>query len=242
MARLVLHLDGQVLAEYNMSKERYTVGRLPDNDIRIDNPAVSGHHALVINILNDSFLEDLNSTNGTYVNGKIIKKHALQHGDVITVGHHALRFVDSEAEEPEDEFQKTMVISSRDAAALMAGSPKAAAALQTSAGSGYGAAAGSATPSFPNGVLPRAKLQVLSGQFAGRELELVKTLTTLGRPGVQVAAITRRADGFYIVHVESGKEGDYPLVNGAVIGPQARRLHDNDVVQLAGVKMGFFES
>ncbi len=91
-------------------------------------------------------------------------------------------------------------------------------------------------------MLPRAKLQVLSGQFAGRELELVKTLTTLGRPGVQVAAITRRADGFYIVHVESGKEDDYPLVNGAAIGPHARRLHDNDVVQLAGVKMGFFES
>jgi pSer/pThr/pTyr-binding forkhead associated (FHA) protein len=241
MARLVLHLDGQVLAEYNMSKERYTVGRLPDNDIRIDNPAVSGHHALVINILNDSFLKDLNSTNGTYVNGKIIKKHALQHGDVITVGHHALRFVDSEVEEPEDEFQKTMVISPRDAAALMAGSPKAAAAMQPSTGDA--ASVGSAaSPSFPNGVLPRAKLQVLSGQFAGRELELVKTLTTLGRPGVQVAAITRRSDGFYIVHVESGKEGDYPLVNGAVIGPQARRLHDNDVVQLAGVKMGFFES
>jgi len=238
MARLVLHLDGQVLAEYNMSKERYTIGRLPDNDIRIDNPAVSGHHALVINILNDSFLEDLNSTNGTYVNGKIIKKHALQHGDVITVGHHALRFVDSEVEEPEDEFQKTMVISPRDAAALMAGSPKAAAAMQPPPA----AASGAASPSFPNGVLPRAKLQVLSGQFAGRELELVKTLTTLGRPGVQVAAITRRSDGFYIVHVESGEEGDYPLVNGAVIGPQARRLHDNDVVQLAGVKMGFFES
>jgi predicted component of type VI protein secretion system len=96
MARLVLSLDGQVLAEYNMTKERYTVGRLPDNDIRIDNPAVSGHHALVINILNDSFLEDLNSTNGTYVNGKIVKKHAMQHGDVITVGHHSLRFIDSD--------------------------------------------------------------------------------------------------------------------------------------------------
>ena len=123
-----------------MSKERYTVGRLPDNDIRIDNPAVSGHHALVINILNDSFLEDLNSTNGTYVNGKIIKKHALQHGDVITVGHHALRFVDSEGEEPEDEFEKTMVISPRDAAALMAGSPKAAAAMQPPPSNGHGAA------------------------------------------------------------------------------------------------------
>ena len=118
MARLVLSLDGQVLAEYNMSKERYTVGRLPDNDVRIDNAAVSGHHALVINILNDSFLEDLNSTNGTYVNGKLIKKHALQHGDVITVGHHALRFVDGEADEPQDEFEKTMVIGPRAAARL----------------------------------------------------------------------------------------------------------------------------
>jgi len=246
MARLVLHLDGQVLAEYNMSKERYTVGRLPDNDIRIDNPAVSGHHALVINILNDSFLEDLNSTNGTYVNGKIIKKHALQHGDVITVGHHALRFVDGEVEEPADEFQKTMVISSREAANLIASQPRAAATLQAAASSAAQAAANpsaqASMPSFMNGALPKAKLQVLSGQFAGRELDLVKTLTTLGRPGVQVAAITRRADGYYIVHVESGREGDFPLVNGSPIGPQARKLHDNDVVQLAGVKMGFFES
>ena len=98
MARLILSLDGQTLAEYNMTKERYTVGRLPDNDIRIDNAAVSGHHSLIINILNDSFLEDLNSTNGTYVNGKLIKKHALQQGDVITVGHHQLRYVDDQSD------------------------------------------------------------------------------------------------------------------------------------------------
>src|SRR5579871_3875410 len=109
MARLILSLDGAVLAEYNMNKERYTIGRLPDNDIRIDNPAVSGHHSLIINILNDSFLEDLNSTNGTYVNGKLIKKHALQHGDVITAGHHQLRFVEDD-EAQQDEFEKTMVI------------------------------------------------------------------------------------------------------------------------------------
>jgi pSer/pThr/pTyr-binding forkhead associated (FHA) protein len=230
MARLVLSLDGQSLAEYNMSKERYTVGRLPDNDIRIDNAAVSGHHALIINILNDSFLEDLNSTNGTYVNGKIIKKHALQHGDSITVGHHTLRFVESEADEPEDEFEKTMVISPRDAARMKM--PSAAVAPQPVA----------AATHYPNATMPRARLQVLSGQFAGRELELTKTLTTLGRPGVQVAAITRRSDGFYIVHVESARADDYPLLNGTPTGPQARRLHDNDVVTLAGVKMGFFES
>lgn len=239
MARLVLSIDGQVLAEYNMSKERYTIGRLPDNDIRIDNPAVSGHHALIINILNDSFLEDLNSTNGTYVNGKIVKKHAMQHGDVITVGHHALRFIDAESDEPADEFEKTMVIGPREAARL-AIPPAARAAAAPAAPAAAAPAPLAAVPSFQAGVLPKARLQVLSGQFAGRELELVKTLTTLGRPGVQVAAITRRADGYYIVHVESGREGDYPQVNGSPIGPQARKLHDNDVLQLAGVKMGFF--
>jgi len=279
MARLILSLDNQVLAEYNMSKERYTVGRLPDNDVRIDNPAVSGHHSLIINILNDSFLEDLNSTNGTYVNGKLIKKHALQHGDVITIGHHQLRFSDQQTTEPEqDEFEKTMVIptgqqnadqlakaekAAEEAAAAAAASephdavgasvkldPEEAAALDDTPPPkpkptetvSHSATQTGIDPGTAPSALPLAKLQVLSGAFAGRELELTKALTTLGRPGVQVAAITRRAEGYYIVHVESGKEGDYPLVNGQPIGAQARKLADNDVVQLAGVKMGFFSA
>ena len=241
MARLMLSLDGSVLAEYNMNKERYTIGRLPDNDIRIDNPAVSGHHSLIINILNDSFLEDLNSTNGTYVNGKLIKKHAMQHGDVITVGHHQLRFVDTQdGDSEQDEFEKTMVItpsSQGEDRIRRVGQAVDQAAKAVSAKRNFNAAAAEAPTA-----LPKAKLQVLSGAFAGRELELTKALTTLGRPGVQVAAITRRSEGYFIVHVDSGKENDYPLVNGLAIGPQARRLNDNDVVQLAGVKMGFFES
>jgi pSer/pThr/pTyr-binding forkhead associated (FHA) protein len=251
MARLVLSLDGQTLAEYNMTKERYTVGRLPDNDIRIDNAAVSGHHSLIINILNDSFLEDLNSTNGTYVNGKLIKKHALQHDDVITVGHHQLRFLEDQVEDmPEDEFEKTMVI--EPSGKVEEQIVKAAQAADEAARSESvpQARAESAPASTQNidedqakaASLPLAKLQVLSGTFAGRELELTKALTTLGRPGIQVAAISRRADGYFIVHVESGKDDDYPVVNGSSIGPQARQLEDNDVIQLAGVKMGFFLS
>jgi len=237
MARLILSLDGQVLAEYNMSKERYTLGRLPDNDVRVDNAAVSGHHALIINILNDSFLEDLNSTNGTYVNGKLIKKHALQHGDVITIGHHHLRFVDTQMEgADQDEFEKTMVIGPGQVSAERLRAATAAPAAATTAVESPPAThlAAAARP------VPAAKLQVLSGQFAGRELELAKALTTLGRPGVQVAAIARRADGYTIVHVESATPGNYPLVNGEPTGPQARRLSDNDVITLAGVKMGFF--
>ncbi|MEX2496405.1 MAG: FHA domain-containing protein [Woeseia sp.] len=258
MARLILSLDSQVLAEYNMSKERYTIGRLPDNDVRIDNPAVSGHHSLIINILNDSFLEDLNSTNGTYVNGKLIKKHALQHGDVITIGHHQLRFSDQQTSETEqDEFEKTMVIpAGHQSAEQLAKAERAAAAAAASTAaaarsdvrvdmpqaeprSHTSTAAGLTAKAAPT-ALPLAKLQVLSGAFAGRELELTKTLTTLGRPGVQVAAITRRAEGYFVVHVESGKQGDHPLVNGEPIGGQAKKLADNDVLQLAGVKMGFF--
>jgi hypothetical protein len=237
MARLVLSLDGQVMAEYNMNKERYTIGRLPDNDIRIDNAAVSGHHSLIINILNDSFLEDLNSTNGTYVNGKLIKKHAMQHGDVVTVGHHQLRFV--EDDEAQDEFEKTMVIqpSSRPLEKVRAASEAAEKISPALSATGKSRAITDTAAA-----IKKAKLQVLSGAFAGRELELSKALTTLGRPGVQVAAITRRAEGYFIVHVDSGKVDDFPLLNGTAIGAQATRLADNDVIQLAGVKMGFFVS
>lgn len=228
MARLILSLDGQVLAEYNMMKERYTVGRLPDNDVRIDNPTVSGHHSLIINILNDSFLEDLNSTNGTYVNGKLIKKHALQNGDVITVGRHQLRFVDSASDgEEQDEFAQTMVLSKSDMAA--------------SGMHAVPAADGARVPDRPAAPpAAAAKIQVLNGTFAGREVALNKALTTMGQPGVQVIAITRRADGYHLVQVENAPNREPPKVNGQPVGGQARRLNDNDVIELVGIKMGFF--
>lgn len=236
MARLILSLNGQTMAEYNMSKERYTIGRLPDNDVRIDNPTVSGHHSLIINILNDSFLEDLNSTNGTYVNGKLIKKHALQHGDVVTVGRHQLRYVDSVTDDDDDdEFARTMVIDSSDVAARAAsnGGAAAAAVVERVEEQTIGADA-NARP------LPVAKVQVLNGTFAGREVILNKAVTTLGRPGVQVIAITRRSEGYSIVKVENEPDREPPSVNGEPLGAQARLLVDNDVIQIIGIKMGFF--
>jgi predicted component of type VI protein secretion system len=246
MARMILSLDGQVLAEYNMSKERYTVGRLQDNDIRIDNPTISGHHSLVINILNDSFLEDLNSTNGTYVNGRLIKKHALQNGDVVTVGRHQLRFVDGTVDE-EDEFASTMVIE-RQAGGVEALAKAAAlsASLNGSSSSTASSGAASSAAARPSGADPGAKpvavakVQVLNGSFAGREITLNKALTTLGRPGSQVVAITRRADGYHLVQVENTSDKNSPKLNGQDLGPQARKLTDNDVIEIIGIKMGFF--
>jgi predicted component of type VI protein secretion system len=236
MARLILSLDGSQLAEYNMSKERYTIGRLADNDVRIDNPTVSGHHSLIINILNDSFLEDLNSTNGTYVNGKLIKKHALQHGDLITIGRHQLRFVDSGAEEEDqDDFARTMVIDNADMAKAHAPPPgMEAPPAPSSHGQEFIETAAGAKP------LPVAKVQVLNGSFAGREVDLGKAVTTLGRPGAQVVAITRRADGYHVVLVENEPGREPAKLNGDSLGPQARELQDNDVIEIIGIKMGFF--
>jgi pSer/pThr/pTyr-binding forkhead associated (FHA) protein len=231
MAKLIITDAEGATRDFPLSKERVTIGRHPDNDISLNDKAVSGRHAVIITILRDSFLEDLNSTNGTYVNGKLIKKHALQHGDVLTCGHHQLRFVEDDSAQ-QDEFERTLVIQ-----------PSARPVEKIRAAVSSGAEATASRRTLGNGApaLKKARLQVLSGAFAGRELELTKTLTTLGRPGVQVAAITRRSEGYFLVHVDADSAENFPQVNGAPIGAQARKLVDNDVIQLAGVKMGFFE-
>jgi pSer/pThr/pTyr-binding forkhead associated (FHA) protein len=226
---LVLTLNQSVLGEFSLDKERLLIGRKPENDIQVDNLAVSGQHAAIITILNDSFLEDLDSTNGTFVNGKLVKKHALKHGDVITIGKHELKYVNDDATTNDQDFEKTMIIRPG-----MASHAAAAAKAEETA------------PPPPPGVgsqvaaedMPLGKIQVLSGPGAGKELELKKALITLGRPGVQVAVITRRPQGYFITHVE----GKHPLVNGDSIGAQAHALKDHDVVELAGVKMEFFVS
>ena len=131
MAKLILSVDGTVLKEISLSKERTTLGRKPHNDIQVDNLAVSGEHAAIITILNDSFIEDLNSTNGTLVNGKPIKKHFLQNNDVIEIGKHKLKyFNDTPVQSAAADFERTMIIRKPSAAAPMASpaSPAPAAA------------------------------------------------------------------------------------------------------------------
>jgi pSer/pThr/pTyr-binding forkhead associated (FHA) protein len=237
-AKLILSLNNSVLGEFALDKERIILGRKAENDIQVDNLAVSGQHAAIITILNDSFLEDLDSTNGTYVNGKLVKKHALKNGDVITIGKHELKYVNDEASDEDDEFEKTMIIRPRMAghAAAAAKAEEHAPPAATASAARAGAPGAAAPASDAN--LPLGKIQVLSGPGVGKELELKKALITLGRPGVQVAVITRRPQGYFITHVE----GTHPVVNGDSIGAQARQLKDHDVIELAGVKMEFFVS
>jgi len=233
MAKLVLSFNGDVVKEYELDKENITIGRKPDNDIHIDNLAVSGVHAKILTILNDSFIEDLDSTNGTYIAGNKINKHALQNGDSVVIGKHELKYVNSNAESEEGEFEKTMII--RPDAEGMPETEEADKDIEKSIGKIAAdlASAGSAT----SGPGP-AKLQLVSGTNAGKELQLTKILTTLGRPGVQVAAITRRPTGYFLIVVDAGKDNKMPLVNNTEIGKQ-QALADGDVIEVAGVQMSF---
>jgi len=260
MAKLILSMDGLVLKEIPLTKERTTIGRKPHNDIQIDNLAVSGEHAVIVTILNDSFLEDLGSTNGTVVNGNPIKKHFLQNNDVVELGKYKLKFIGEAAPAAAGEkadFEKTMVLrpSAMKAAAEQAraaggGGAQAAVAARQAAVQQAGASA-SATgiadkdaKTAPAPAAPAARpgqplgaIQLLSGANAGKELELTKPLTTLGKPGVQVAVLTRRPQGYFITHVEGANR---PEVNGQQIGAAPHALKDHDVIELAGIKMEFF--
>lgn len=233
MAKLVLGFNGQTLHEYSLDQETVTIGRKTDNDIHIDNLAVSGKHAKILTILNDSFIEDLDSTNGTYINGKKVNKHALKNGEIITIGKHELKYIN----EPTftDTFEKTMII--RPDAAGMPEQDQTGTNLEKHIGKIASdlASAGTADPEQTGA----AHLKFLSGANKGKDLNLTRILTTLGKPGVQVAAITRRPTGYYLIAVDAASSPSNPLVNGVEIGQQAQPLKHGDEIVVAGIKMGF---
>jgi pSer/pThr/pTyr-binding forkhead associated (FHA) protein len=233
-------MDGLVLKEIVLNKERTSIGRKPINDIQIDNLSISGQHAVITRILGDAFLEDLNSTNGTYVNGQPVKKHVLHNNDVIELGKYRIKYLveASTMSVSGTELVDTASLKPFEIGTLNPAEPLPAGTntlrtrnLQSPAGS-----AGSST-SIGHLLENLGVIQVLTGVNAGQELELSKPVTTLGKPGYQVSVITRREKGYFITHVEGQV---YPLVNGEQIQDQAYKLNDHDVIEIAGVKMEFF--
>lgn len=219
MGKLVITDNTGVTTEYTLAKERVTLGRQASNDVVLNDKAVSGRHAAIVTILDDSFLEDLDSTNGTQVNGQPVTKHPLAHGDVITVGRNTVRYLGSDA--PLADADKTMI--------LRPGSIRPVAPSRP--------AVSPTPPVVARPVL--GKLRVTTGPSQGREVELSKPLTTIGKPGVQVCAITRRADGYFVMQVDSG-DGRKLRINGADIDSnQTRRLSDRDTLELSGTRMEF---
>jgi hypothetical protein len=264
MAKMILSMDGLVLKEIELTKERMTIGRRPHNDVVIDNLAVSGEHAVVVTILNDSFLEDMGSTNGTMVNSQPIKKHFLQNNDVVELGKYKLKYVaDTVASRAAADATRSLTgsttgptisrptvgASQNGALTQSGGATQNPVNLNSSKGNSiFGSHVGEAaalggvtltghTVGVGGASAGQAAIQILNGANAGKELVLSKPLTTLGRPGVQVAVITKRGSNYSITHVEGST---FPVVNGKTLGVEPYVFKDHDIIELSGTKMEFY--
>ncbi len=267
MPRLIITLDGLTLRDVQLNRERTTIGRRPHNDLVIDNLAVSGDHAAILRGPAGSFLEDLGSTNGTFLNGRAVQRAPLQHQDSIDIGKYRLRYID---EVPTADFERTMLVrpgSSPSPANALGAAPSttpgltlapspgpstaaAPSATRDAAAGGlppaplatprHGASppplAASAAPPAPAAEAPPARVKVVSGGAVGRELQLVKVVTTIGRPGGAIAAITRRGASYTLAHVEGTPA---TRLNGAEVQRQPVSLSSGDQLDLSGVVMEF---
>ena len=222
MPKMIVSIDEVVIKEVQLTKDKTTLGLRPYNDIVIDNLAVSGEHAVLQMSGGDVTLEDLNSTNGTYLNGKAVKKQQLQNGDSIEIGKYKIKFVgDGEA----DNFDRTMIVKARPLSAAPSAPQRTASFSLGGDSMGIGAF--------------HASIKVLSGAASGREVPLTKVVTTIGKPGVAVAAITRRQQGFVVHHVEGAGN---PTLNGVPIKADPVALKNGDMIELAGTQMQFVQA
>lgn len=219
MGKLVVSLDGVVIKEVQITKDKTTLGRRPYNDIVIDNLAVSGEHAVLQMVGADVFIEDLNSTNGTYINGKAIKKQLLAHNDTVEIGKYKIKYTVDEG----TAYEKTLIMR-----------PPAAAPAPAAASPGLGL--GGPAPGQGSSAAGAALIKVLNGAAAGREVVLTKIVTTVGKPGVQVASITKRPTGYAFAHVEGSTK---PSINGSPLVGDSVPLRNGDVIELAGTQMQF---
>lgn len=248
MSKLIVYSpEGMVEGEYVLNKERFTIGRKTDNDIVLPHAVVSSQHALIITIRNDSFLEDLDSTNGVRVNNLPVKKCVLQDGDEIKIGKFLVKYIYEELPEPEKDLRSdpAWLMTSDTTVALKRSALKDGLNNQMDLATTHkipyetdarlsSSEEQEAAPATASTV--KAVVRMLSGPGAGKELGLEKMLTTIGKPGLQVAVITRRSKGYFLTHIEGG---DFPLVNGSPVGPHSHELKNHDIIELADIKMEF---
>ncbi|WP_373975903.1 FHA domain-containing protein [Chitinibacter sp. SCUT-21] len=216
MAKLFLSLEGNPVKEFRLTRSRTTIGRRPNNDIQIDNLAVSGLHAVIEVVGQIYFIEDMQSTNGTLLNGEKLSRHPLKSGDDITIGKYKITFWREPAvAAKQEEFEKTMVMAAPQVANVTSKNEPA--------------------PQTTGGVV--AVIRVLTGTNAGREMVLNKNVTSLGKTGLQVVAFTRKGNDYYITHVEGERR---PLVNSREVGVKPQQLQEEDLIEVMGIRMAFF--
>jgi hypothetical protein len=202
--QLIASVEGIEIKHVYLQKDRTTLGRSADNDIVFDNMVVSGRHCVFeLKGLAEVFIEDLHSTNGTYINGQMVKRQRLHDGEVIAIGNFRIQFL--AASERPSGFSETTAM--KIDVQGMAAKP---------------------------GV--HAAFQVLNGSSEGLEMPVVKAVTTFGRPGVSVVAVSHRRDGFYVAHLDGGSS---PTLNGDAVGADPVMLSNHDILELAGTRMLF---
>lgn len=218
MAKIIVTLDDALIKVVPLNKERMTLGRRPYNDIVVDNLAVSGEHAALQAIGREYYIEDLNSTNGTFINGKKIKRQILHTGDSIEIGKYAIKYAND-------------VLDGKEAVAV----------TQKSAGESQERS----SKEEKLNLFQQTKfaevyvaIKILSGASLGKEMPLVKVVTTIGKPGEAVIAITKRPKSYVVAHVEGAIR---PMLNGVAFGIDAVPLKNGDLFELAGTAMQFIE-
>lgn len=245
MPKLILKFEQRELQECAVGTHPVSIGRLPDNNVVIDNPAVSGRHARVYREGNHYVLEDLKSTNGTFVNDKPVARHTLLDGDVIMVGKHTIAFTQQGGEQSENvkaeqfvpEIGGTMMLDTMKQKALLSGLD------QERPSQVYDAV-------VPKTAIPSAAgrigtIKVISGKTGQSEYVLAAVTTMIGKSeSAQIrlkgwfkpkvaAAIARRGEGFTITPM-----GSKLTVNGEPITGR-RDLASGDLIELSGLTLEF---
>ncbi len=215
MAKLVIKLNNNIVDHIEINQGDMKIGRKPGCEIHLDNLSVSGEHANIFSIGEDSFIQDMGSTNGTYVNGKKIAKHHLKNGDLVQIGKYSLAYMHEGEESPAD-YAKTVIITTP-----VAPEPKAAAAK----------AAAKPAP-VPVG---QAAIITLGSSGTSKRIELTKTVTNLGKAGRRAGSITRTAEGYLLA--AGGDEA--PKLNGRPLSGKNVRLRNGDIIEVAGTRLQF---
>jgi len=224
MAKMILKFNDVVIDQIVLKQGDMNIGRRPGSEILLDNMAVSGSHASIFTIGEDSFVQDLNSTNGTFVNNKRITKHHLDDGDIITIGNHSLTYRNEKAAKSSPDFAKTVIINPQKQEEMRAQAGKTATAPTTEPA--------------PAAEVRKGSLFILSGANNGKRIDLTSSITNLGRAGKRAGIISRAGNGRYILL--PGDNNVAPNLNGKKVGANGEELKNGDVIEAADSRMQFY--
>jgi pSer/pThr/pTyr-binding forkhead associated (FHA) protein len=230
MAKLILKFNDAVIDQIEVKPGDMAIGRRPGSDVLLDNLAVSGNHANIFTVGEDSFIQDLESTNGTFINNKKITKHHLKNGDIILIGKHSIIYTNDNLEKASDNFAKTVVINP--AAASKASAPDDVQKPAVAAG------ADKKTAEAASGVDTRqGAIFILSGANSGKRIELTAPVTNLGKTGKPAGTISRKQNSYILSAV---KGGEVPKLNGKLVPAQGEELKNGDIIEVGDSRLQFY--